>query len=54
MLKKLIPGFSHSQTSGQILEMMKSKITEKFKAMSLDGSGFDSCQEECLMKAVDH
>jgi hypothetical protein len=42
LLKKFLPGFIHSMTTKELLSLIKSRITKEFKAISIDGSAFDS------------
>lgn len=54
LLKEHFPGFIHSMTGSEIIELVKSKIHHTWKAISIDGSAFDSSQFAELMKAVDN
>lgn len=40
-------------TTIEILALIKSKIRSDYKAISIDGSAFDSSQFEALMRCVD-
>lgn len=42
LMKDNIPGFIHSMTSRQLLDLIISKINAKWTSISLDGSKFDS------------
>lgn len=53
MLKKHIPGFIHSMTSSDIVELIRTRIGQDWKAISIDGSAFDSSQFESIMRLVD-
>lgn len=53
VVKEYIPGFIHAMKTDQILERVKPHITDKYKAISLDGSAFDSSQFQILQQIVD-
>jgi len=53
LLKKFLPGFIHSMTTQELLSLIKSRITKEYKAISIDGSAFDSSQFAILMNYVD-
>lgn len=42
LLKDCLPGFIHSMTSKEIVSLISSRIKAFWKAISLDGSAFDS------------
>lgn len=53
LLKKHLPGFIHGMKGKDIVDLLKTRIQGHWKAISLDGSAFDSSQFECLMRLVD-
>ncbi len=53
LVRKHIPGFIHAMKGQEIVDLVKSRIKHDWKAISLDGSAFDSSQFECLMRLVD-
>jgi len=42
LLKEHVPGFIHSMTGADTVEHLKTKVQSNWKAISLDGSAFDS------------
>jgi len=53
ILKDVIPGFIHSCTAKDIVKLVSERIKVFWKAISLDGSAFDSSQFAVLMRLVD-
>lgn len=53
-LKEALPEFIHSATSSDIIKNVTERIRGDFKAISIDGSGFDSSQFAELQEAVDN
>lgn len=53
-IKAKIPGFIQGLTKEATIKLFKSKVTADMKAVSVDGSAFDSSQLDCLMKVTDN
>lgn len=54
LVKEQIPGFIHSMTGKEYTDLVKGKIKPDWKAISIDGSAFDSSQYAPLMRSVDN
>lgn len=44
LIKKHIPGFIHSMTTKELLDLLKSRVKQNWVSISIDGSAFDSSQ----------
>jgi len=53
LLRQHIPGFIHAMKGRDIVDLVSKRIRKNWKAISLDGSAFDSSQYEVLMHLVD-
>jgi hypothetical protein len=53
-LKQVMPEFIHSMTSKQIVSSVAVRIKQDWKAISIDGSSFDSSQYAILQETVEN
>lgn len=54
LLREFFPGFIHAMNGKQIIDLVKKKIGRNWKAISTDGSAFDSSQFTAFMEMCDN